>query len=125
MKKILIVDDNQDNRELIRKILKNSSCQIFEATDGQAAIERAVQLEPDLILMDMQLPVLSGYQAVARIRETPGLRRTPIIGLTSYAMVGDREKVLACGCNEYMAKPIDISAFRGLLKAYLEKDGAG
>ncbi len=123
MKKILVVDDNKDNRDLIRKILKGDEYELVEAGDGQAAIDKAQELQPDLILMDMQLPVLSGYLAVSRIRETPGLRRMAIIGLTSYAMVGDREKVLACGCNDYMAKPLDIRAFRELVRRYLTRAG--
>jgi len=122
-KKVLIVDDNQDNRDLIRKILKSTGYELYEATDGQRAIDMAVALKPDLILMDMQLPVLNGYQAVEKIRETPGLRRTTIIGLTSYAMVGDREKVMACGCNEYMAKPLVVATFRQMVKDSLEGTG--
>jgi two-component system, cell cycle response regulator DivK len=123
-KMILIVDDNQDNRDLVRKILKNSGYQLHEACDGQTAVDMAQRLRPDLILMDIQLPVLDGYQAVARIRQLPEICRVPIIGLTSYAMKGDEDKVLQSGCDAYLAKPIDIARFREMIKHFLEEPHA-
>lgn len=123
-KKILIVDDNQDNRDLLRKILRNPDYTFFEATDGQQAVDLAVANIPDLILMDIQLPIMSGYQAAEKIRQIPELAKAKILGLTSYAMVGDREKVLASGCDDYIAKPIDVAVLRQLIEKYLEGNHA-
>lgn len=118
-KRILIVDDNQDNRELVKKILRNSGYELHEAADGQAALDLTLSLRPDLVLMDIQLPVFNGYEVVRRIRESPAVSAIPIIGLTSYAMKGDEEKVLAAGCDAYLSKPIDIPALREAIERLL------
>ncbi|MFH1020907.1 MAG: response regulator [Pseudomonadota bacterium] len=107
-KKILIVDDNQDNRELVVKILKRYGSTICEAADGEEALARAASERPDLILMDIALPKIDGLEATRRLRQTAGLQDTPIIALTAHAMKGDREKALAAGCCDYIAKPINV-----------------
>jgi two-component system cell cycle response regulator DivK len=91
----------------MRSILKKMGHQIIEARDGDAGVKRAIEEKPDLILMDIQLPILDGYEATRRIRATEATKDIPIIAVTSYAMVGDREKSLAAGCTAYLEKPID------------------
>jgi two-component system cell cycle response regulator DivK len=107
MKKVLVVEDNEQNLYLMRSILKKMGHQVIEARDGDAGVKRAIEEKPDLILMDIQLPILDGYEATKRIRATEATKDIPIIAVTSYAMVGDREKSLAAGCTAYIEKPID------------------
>jgi len=107
-KTILIVDDNQDNRELVVKILKRCGYTTCEAVDGEEALVRAASDRPDLILMDIALPKIDGLEATRRLRQMAGLMDTPIIALTAHAMKGDREKALAAGCSDYIAKPINV-----------------
>ncbi|MBU2536995.1 MAG: response regulator [Proteobacteria bacterium] len=107
-KKILIVDDNQDNRELVVKILKRCGYATCEAVDGEEALAKATSDRPDLILMDIALPKIDGLEATRQLRQMAGLMDTPIIALTAHAMKGDREKALAAGCSDYIAKPINV-----------------
>ncbi len=107
MKKVLIVEDNEKNRYLMRSIIEKLGHQAIEAHDGGTGVKKAIEERPDLILMDIQLPVLDGYETTRRIRSNRGARDVPIIAVTSYAMVGDREKCMAAGCTDYMGKPID------------------
>ncbi len=107
-KKILIVDDNRDNRELVVKVLSRRGYRICEAVDGEEAIRQAAAEHPDLILMDIALPKLDGLEATRRLLAMEEFRHTPIIALTAHAMRGDREKALAAGCRDYIAKPINV-----------------
>ncbi len=107
-KKILVVDDNVDNLELVVKILSRKGYRIIEAVDGEEALQKAVGEEPDLILMDISLPKMDGYEVTKRLQEMDEYKDIPIIALTAHAMKGDREKALAMGCCDYISKPINI-----------------
>lgn len=119
MKKVLIIEDNENNLYMMRFILTKLQHAVLEATDGAAGVELAKREHPDLILMDIQLPVLDGYAATRLIREDPALRDVPIIAVTSYAMVGDRERALEAGCTSYIEKPIRPESFIQELGRYV------
>ncbi|MBI5961814.1 MAG: response regulator [Chloroflexi bacterium] len=108
MVKILVVEDNEDNRDMLIRRLERRGFQVVVALDGASAVEMARDASPDLILMDMGLPILDGWQATSLIRHMPQTRSIPIIGLSANAMAGDREKGLAAGCNDYDTKPVDM-----------------
>ena len=119
MKKILIVEDDEKSLYLARFILQEGGFEVIEAGDGIEAVDKAKREAPDLILMDMQLPKLDGYEAVRRIKADERFTNTPIIALTAYAMKGDREKTMEAGCTGYIEKPIDPAAFVEEIKKYL------
>ena len=121
-KKILIVEDNELNLELISDILKIKGYQIISANNGKDAIRLAKETHPDLILMDIQLPVMDGYEATRRIKSDPEFKAIPIIAVTSFTMKGDKEKVMEAGCDGYIVKPIDIKRLPELVKEYLQKN---
>jgi two-component system cell cycle response regulator DivK len=104
-KRILIVEDVEDNRQIMRDLLASAGLECVEAHDGEAAVTAAVRYRPDLIMMDVQLPVLDGYEAIRRIRAESELGRIPIIAVTSYALSGDEDKARAIGCDRYVTKP--------------------
>jgi two-component system cell cycle response regulator DivK len=104
-KRILIVEDTEDNRQILRDLLTNAGFDICEAHDGQAAVTAATEFRPDLILMDIQLPILNGYEAIRHIKANSALQPPPIIAVTSYALSGDEERAWAAGCDGYIAKP--------------------
>lgn len=106
MKKILVVEDVDLNRELVVQLLEESY-QVIEAVNGQEGLDVAEQERPDLILMDLSLPVVDGWEATRRLKAHDDLKAIPIIALTAHAMVGDEEKALAAGCDDYLSKPID------------------
>ncbi len=106
-KKVLIVEDDPRNMKLAMMTLKPSGYEILSATDGEEAVNTAFKEKPDIILMDMQLPKLSGMDATKQIRENPELADIPILALTAYAMKGDEEKYIEAGCTAYMSKPIN------------------
>ena len=126
--RILVVEDNELNMKLIRAILGFSGYEIVEAMDGEtalelirAAIEMSVDKRPDLILMDVQLPRMSGLEATEILKNDPGTQDIPVIAMTAYALRGDREKILEAGCDGYVSKPIDTRALPGLLAEYLDR----
>jgi len=102
---ILVVEDQEDNRQILRDLLGSAGYDLTEAEDGEEAIAAVARRRPDLILMDIQLPVMDGYEATRRIRTNPDLRSVPIIAVTSYALAGDEDKALAAGCDGYVTKP--------------------
>src|SRR5215467_8827041 len=104
-KRILVVEDDGDSRRILRDLLASADYQMLEAEDGKQGIAVAKAERPDLILMDIQLPLVDGYEATRRIRANPELKSIPIIAVTSYALSGDEAKALAAGCNGYFAKP--------------------
>lgn len=104
-KRILVVEDIEDNRRIMRDLLASAGLECLEAHDGEAAVSAAMQHRPDLIMMDVQLPVLDGYEAIRKIRADRGLEHIPIIAVTSYALSGDEEKAMAAGCDRYVTKP--------------------
>jgi two-component system cell cycle response regulator DivK len=109
--KILLIEDHEQNRYLTTFLLEKHGYAVQSAADGPAGIELARTLRPALILLDIQLPFMDGYAVARKVREIPELRDVPIIAVTSYAMVGDREKSLAAGCNGYIEKPINPDTF--------------
>ena len=118
-KKILIVDDNQDSRELVAKVLKNKGYQTTEVADGEEALERAVSEKPDLILLDISIPKIDGYEVARRLKSQEEFRDIPIIALTAHAMKGNREKVIVEGFEGYISKPIDVRKFPEQVRSYL------
>lgn len=121
MKTILVVDDNEDSRDLVKKILKKHNYQVIEAVDGEEAIAKAIAYRPDLILMDISIPKIDGYEATRRLKERPDFKDTPIIAFTAHAMKGDQEKALEAGCNGYISKPINVREFPEQIKVYLKE----
>ena len=104
-KRILMVEDTEDNRQILRDLMASIGYELLEAVDGADGVAVATREKPDLILMDMQMPVMDGYEAARRIKSNPELRHIPIIAVTSFALAGDEAKTLAAGCDGYVAKP--------------------
>jgi two-component system cell cycle response regulator DivK len=119
MVKVLVIEDNEKNRYLISFILKGAGYEVVEAITGEAGVEMAIREHPDLVLMDIQLPGIDGYEATRRIRASPADDKIPIIALTSYAMTGDRERALAAGCTGYVEKPINPDTIMDEIQKYL------
>jgi two-component system, cell cycle response regulator DivK len=119
MKKILVAEDNPVNRELIREILSDGEYEVIEACDGQEALDRIAEMRPDLVLLDIQMPVLDGYAVLRRLRDNPPSPAPRVIALTAYAMQGDRERALAAGFDDYVTKPIDLKTLTGKIGEYL------
>ena len=109
--KILYIEDNRENRMLVRAVLEAAGYLIVDAEDGLAGIEAAIREEPALILLDINLPGVDGYEIVAILKSFPNLASTPVIAVTAYAMQGDRQRTLVAGCDGYIQKPIDVDAF--------------
>ena len=105
--RILIVEDNPQNMKLLEMVLRAKNYTLLKATDGEEALDMAMRERPDLIIMDIQLPKMNGLEVTRKLRETPAFSHTPIIGITAYAMKGDREKVIESGCDAYLSKPIN------------------
>lgn len=116
---ILYIEDNLQNLYLLTFILKAADYQVIQATSGERGIAIANSQAPDLILLDIQLPDMDGYAIAQQLRSTPALQRIPIVAVTSYAMVGDREKALAAGCSGYIEKPIDPETFVAQIEVHL------
>ncbi len=119
MAKILIIEDNEQNLYLETFILEKHGHEVVQARDGKQGIELAGQVSPQLILLDIQLPVMDGYAVAEELRQNPRLAHIPIIAVTSYAMAGDRERILAAGCNGYLEKPINPDTFMADVASYL------
>lgn len=118
-KKILVVEDNDKNRMLIRDILLYHGYEVLEAENGKIGVELAKQHLPDLILMDIQMPVMDGFTAIALLKEDPATKSIRMIALTSFAMKGDREKIMAAGYDDYIAKPFDTRKMPEIVKKYI------
>jgi two-component system cell cycle response regulator DivK len=118
-KRILVVEDHEDNRQILRVLLGSAGYKMIEAHDGETALTTAASERPDLILMDIQLPGLDGYEVTRRIKADPALRSIPIIAVTSYALSGDEDKARAAGCAAYVAKPYSPLELLGKLREYL------
>ncbi|HZT20210.1 MAG TPA: response regulator [Dongiaceae bacterium] len=119
MPKILLVEDNEMNRDMLSRRLIRKGYEVVMALDGQEAVSMAAAEKPDLILMDMSLPGLDGWEATRRIKAETGTARIPVIALTAHAMAGDREKALEAGCDDYDTKPIDFPRLLGKMTAML------
>jgi two-component system cell cycle response regulator DivK len=118
-KRILVVEDQEDNRQILRDLLGNAGYELTEAENGEEALAAVARQRPDLILMDIQLPVMDGYEATRRIRTNPGLKSVPIIAVTSYALAGDESKALAAGCDGYVSKPYSPRELLAKVRAHL------
>lgn len=110
-KRVLVIEDNERNLYLVTYLLERQGFQVCSARDGTSGIERAVAERPDLVILDIQLPQMDGYEVAKALRAVHELGNTPIVAVTSYAMPGDREKALAVGCNGYLEKPIEPLSF--------------
>lgn len=118
-KRILVVEDQEDNRQILRDLLASANYEMIEAKDGEAAIAAATAHRPDLILMDIQLPVLDGYEATRRIKAEADLKHIPIIVVTSYALSGDEVKARNAGCDAYVTKPYSPRLLLAKIKEFL------
>ena len=118
-KRILVIEDTEDNRRIMRDLLTTAGFEVIEADDGAAGVEAARTHLPSLILMDIQLPVLDGYEATRRIKAIPELQHIPIIAVTSYALSGDEAKTRAAGCDGYVAKPFSPRQLLAQVREFL------
>lgn len=116
---ILIIEDNEQNLYMTTFILEKNGYQVVQAKDGRTGIELAGRVKPNLILLDIQLPVIDGYTVAQELRNNPMLAEVPIVAVTSYAMAGDRERTLEAGCTGYIEKPIDPDTFLKEVEEYL------
>ena len=123
-KRILVVEDQPDNRQIIRDMLARTDYEIIEAENGEEALAAIAKHRPDLILMDIQLPIMDGYTAVSRIKADPALRSIPIIAVTSYALNGEEKKARAAGCDDYVPKPFSPRQQLAIIRRYLQKLGS-
>lgn len=117
---ILVAEDQEDNRQILRDLLTNSGYEMTEAADGEEALRAVAAKRPDLILMDIQLPVMDGYEATRRLKANPATKDIPIIVVTSYALSGDEDKALAAGGDDYVTKPYSPKALLAKIREYLD-----
>ncbi len=118
---ILYIEDNADNRKLVSRVLKAAGFVVFGATDGITGLQFIARQIPDLILLDINLPIIDGYEVATQLRRQKELDNTPIVALTANVMQQDREKSAAAGCNGYIQKPIDVDSLPGQIRSYLAK----
>lgn len=121
MAKILLVEDNELNRDMLSRRLVRNGHTVVIAVDGEQGVALAASEAPDIVLMDMSLPVLDGWSATRKLRDDPATRDIPVIALTAHAMSGDREKALEAGCNDYDTKPVELPRLLGKIEALLAK----
>jgi CheY-like chemotaxis protein len=124
MVKILLVEDNEMNRDMLSRRLAKRGFEVVMAVDGAQGVEMAGSARPDVILMDMSLPVMDGWAATRKLKADASTRSIPVIGLTAHAMAGDREKCLEAGCDEYDTKPVDFSRLLEKIQVQLDKKPA-
>jgi len=122
MSKILLVEDNEMNRDMLSRRLERKGFDVVMAVDGQAGVEMASSASPDLILMDLSLPVIDGWEATRRIKADVTTQKIPVIALTAHAMAGDEQKAIEAGCDDYDTKPVDLKRLLGKIENFL---GAG
>jgi CheY-like chemotaxis protein len=122
MAKILLVEDNEMNRDMLSRRLIRRGYELSMAMDGEEAIRMAGECNPDLILMDMSLPIIDGWEATRRIKGDPATAKIPIIALTAHALAGDKEKALEAGCEDYDTKPIELERLLAKMDHFLSND---
>ena len=120
MPRVLLVEDNEMNRDMLSRRLIRNGYEVVIAVDGQQGVDMATSERPDLILMDMSLPVIDGWEATRRIKASEATKKIPVIALTAHAMAGDREKAMEMGCDDYDTKPVEITRLLGKMTALLE-----
>ncbi len=125
MKKILLVEDNEMNRDMLSRRLERKGYRVVVAVDGQAGVDAAATELPDLVLMDMSLPVLDGWEATRRLKAAPATGHIPVIALTAHAMAGDRAHAMDAGCDDYDTKPIDLPRLLAKVEALLARNAGG
>ncbi|HET9334661.1 MAG TPA: response regulator [Gemmatimonadota bacterium] len=123
MTRILLVEDNEMNRDMLSRRLERKGYQVDMAVDGRQGVDKAKTLAYDLVLMDMSLPEIDGWEATRELRSDPATKSLPIIALTAHAMSGDREKALEAGCDDYDTKPIELARLLGKMEALLGRAG--
>jgi CheY-like chemotaxis protein len=123
MPKILLVEDNEMNRDMLSRRLTRNGFEVVIAVNGQEGVDLATSSKPDLILMDMSLPILDGWEATRRVKANPATKAIPVIALTAHAMVQDKEKALAAGCDEFDTKPVELPRLLEKIKALLPPAG--
>jgi CheY-like chemotaxis protein len=124
MKKILLVEDNEMNRDMLSRRLARKGYEVSIAVDGRQGVEMAESATPDLILMDMSLPVLDGWEATRQLKNADATRHIPVIALTAHAMSGDRERALEAGCDDYDTKPIELTRLLEKIETMLNRSAA-
>jgi two-component system cell cycle response regulator DivK len=124
-KRVLYVEDNLQNKRLVRKVLKSKGYEVLEAEDGVTGVEMARSMVPDLILMDINIPGIDGMEATARIKSAPETKHVPVVALTANAMRGDRERVMAAGCDEYLDKPVHNAKLIATVQRFIGSADAG
>jgi len=124
MPRILLVEDNEMNRDMLLRRLTRNGYEVVIAVDGQQGVDMATSARPDLILMDMSLPVIDGWEATRRIKANDATRKIPVIALTAHAMAGDREQAMEVGCDDYDTKPVEITRLLGKIAALLATKAA-
>ncbi len=124
MSRILLVEDHEEIWDFLSRRLKRRGHDVILATDGQQGVDKALAERPDVVLLDMNLPVMDGWTAAGRIKADAGSKQLPIIALTAHAMSGDREKAIAAGCDDYHPKPVDFSRLLEQIEALVGKPGA-
>ena len=120
-KRILVVEDQEDLRAILRDFLTASGYTVIEAANGVEGVAKSEDERPDLVLMDIQMPLLDGYEATRRIKALPGMQRTPVVAVSSFAMKGDEEKARAAGCDAYVTKPYSPKQLLALVRQFLAK----
>ena len=123
MPKILLVEDNEMNRDMLSRRLARRGYEVVIAVDGQEGVNLATSAAPDVILMDMSLPIIDGWEATRQIKADPAVSAIPVIALTAHAMAGDREQALGAGCDDYDTKPIELDRLLGKIAAQLTRVG--
>lgn len=124
MPKILLVEDNEMNRDMLARRLTRNGFEVVFAVDGQQGVDMATSEKPDLILMDMSLPVMDGLEATRRIKADPASKAIPVVALTANALVEDRERAMAAGCDDFDTKPVELPRLLEKIKAQLQRTGA-
>ena len=122
--KILLVEDNEMNRDMLSRRLERRGYTVVMAEDGQKGVDMASSEKPDLILLDMSLPIIDGWEAAKQIKAKPECKDIPLIALTAHAMAGDKEKALQAGCDDYDTKPVELPRLLGKIQALLDKKAA-
>ncbi len=121
MPRIVLVEDNEDNRDMLSRRLVRRGFEVLIAVNGEEAVEVVTREKPDLVLMDISLPVMDGFEATRRLKGAEETRRIPVIALTAHAMSGDREKAMSAGCDDYDIKPIELPRLLGKIDALLAR----